>query len=69
MRNDHERMVAEELNNLRAATAEKWVREATPALIEEFGLNGHTHCAPDLRDAINRELAKKSEFEFEEVPL
>lgn len=60
-------MVAEELKILRAATAEKWVRNSTPALIAEFELNGHEHCAPDLRDAINRELTKRSELDFEEI--
>ena len=67
MKNDHEKMVAEEMKILRAATAEKWVRESTPALIAELELNGHTHCAPELLDAIRRELAKRSEFQFEEI--
>ena len=67
MKNEHERMVREELSRLRATTAEKWVQQATPAMIEEFGLNGHENCAPDLRDAINRELTKRSELDFEEI--
>ena len=52
---------------LRGATAIKWVWTATPEMIEEFRLNGHTHCAPELRDAINRELDKKAELDFEEI--